>query len=109
MKRDLLEMLEWRALATRHDGPHDVWHIGTHMQTWVDAATWRDLHTIFGGFDRAGAWKALVATIRLFRKVAREAAERAGLDYPDELDRRVGAYVLSFADRLDRPDVGSSS
>ena len=73
------------------------------------AATWRFLDGVFGWLYRAGAWHAFVATVRLFRKVARDAAERTGLDYPDELDRRVGAYVLSFADRLGRREAGTSS
>ena len=96
MKELLLTMLEWRAVAT-HEGPVDVWYIGSHMRDWVDERTWRELHDVFGRFDRDDSGRALVATTKLFRRVARETAAALSLDYPDELERQVTDYILGFA------------
>ena len=96
MKEMLLKVLEWRALAA---GPADVWHIGHRMRDWVDDAIWEEVHAIFGSFDAGGSWRALDATARLFRRVAREAAAALDLEYPDKAETSVSAYLRQQAER----------
>ena len=99
MKTLLLTMLEWHAIASS-DQNVDVWHIGTHMMDWVDEATWNDIHTIFSGFDARESWHGLLATARLFRRLARETAAAADLEYPAEADKSISGYIAGFEDRI---------
>jgi aminoglycoside 6-adenylyltransferase len=99
MKEQLLTMLEWHASAAGMT-PRDVWHIGSHMRDWVDADTWRHLHEVFGRFDRLDGWRALLATISLFRRLAQETAQACGLIYPQEIDDKITAYIFSFERRI---------
>ena len=95
MKLDLLRMLEWRAVAQSE--PADVWHIGARMGEWVDPATWHDLHGVFGHFAEPDAWRALLATIRLFGRISREVAAAYGFKYPVELELDIQTYLATHA------------
>jgi aminoglycoside 6-adenylyltransferase len=95
MKEMLLRMLEWQAIAT-DGGRHDVWHIGTKMRTWVPPAVWRRLDEVFGRFAADDSWRALLATMSLFREVSFDVAERLGYRYPAGIDDAITAYVLGF-------------
>lgn len=92
MKRLLLEMIEWRAVA-EHGADHDVWHIGTRMEDWAPSEVWTALHQAFGHFGPADSWRALFATIDVFRNVSRETATLLGYRYPDDIDANVGSYI----------------
>jgi aminoglycoside 6-adenylyltransferase len=100
MKQDLLKMLEWKA-ATSAEGYPGPLYIGTYMRSWVDQRTWQDLASVFGPFDRNGSWNALLRTIELFRRIAKQVAEQASLGYPDETDSTVTEYITSFANRFE--------
>jgi aminoglycoside 6-adenylyltransferase len=99
MKENLLKMLEWHAIATS-DEPLDVWYIGSHMKDWADRDTWEELGKTFAHFDAKDSWRGLIATMNLFRRVARETADRAGLEYPSEVDQGVTKYIASFEGRF---------
>ena len=92
MKNELLTMLAWHVRATR-GWDHDTWHNGRFMGEWVDAATWQDLQAVFGRFEAADAWRALLANLELFRRLATEAAQHLAYDYPRLLDERVTHFV----------------
>lgn len=99
MKEMLLKVLEWHAIASK---PTDVWHIGLRMREWVDTKTGEEVGFIFGHFDAADSWRALIATMDLFRRVGRETATQLGLEYPEQTDAHITKYVLSFEERLGR-------
>jgi aminoglycoside 6-adenylyltransferase len=99
IKENLLKMLEWHAIVTRKE-PIDVWYIGSHMEEWVDPEIWRELRSVFSHFDPKDSWRGLLATINVFRRLATETANRAGLDYPNEIDRCVTGYIKSFEGRF---------
>jgi len=99
MKQQLLKMLEWHAIA-RNEQPVDVWHIGTHMRDWVDETTRGEMRVIFGAFDAASSWRALLATTELFRRLATETAALAGLEYPAGTDADISAYIAGFEGRI---------
>ena len=75
------------------------------MASWTDAETWRALHETFGHFDAADAWRALLATMDLFCRLASEAARHLGYAYPRSLDDHVTQYVgkLYAEDELPPP------
>lgn len=95
MKKNLLKMLEWHAIATG-GVPIDVWYIGSHLKDWVDPEIWRDLHDVYSRFDSKDSWRGLIATINLFRRITTVTAERLRLDYSKEIDRSVTQYLTSF-------------
>lgn len=99
MKTLVLRMLEWRAVA-RNQQPVDVWHIGVHMKEWADADTWAEIHGVFSAYDARSSWDGLLATTRLFRRLAMETATAAGLVYPAAVDDAVWQYVTSFGGRI---------
>jgi len=47
----------------------------------------------FGGYDLEGLWRALFATLDLFRWVATETAERLGYAYPTRADHKVTGWI----------------
>lgn len=96
MKETLLRMLEWRTVATSPEET-DVWYDGTKMKMWVGADRWASLRNVFGHFDRGDSWRALLATIDLFRETSREVASHYSFRYPTEQDEHISAYVLGFA------------
>lgn len=88
MKTLLLRMAQWHALAL-HDGNVDVWHNGLRMDQWADRDTWQAMQRIFGRFDTADARRAFEATVRLYGRLGREVAERAGLEYPQACEDQI--------------------
>jgi aminoglycoside 6-adenylyltransferase len=103
MKEHLLRMLEWHARAT-HGWEYDTWHNGRFLSRWTDPQTWDELQGTFGRFDAADSWQALLTTMRLFRRLATEAAACLGYRYPAVLDGRITQLVstLHTEDDLNR-------
>ncbi len=92
MKDGLLEMMEWHAVAT-HGLDYDTWHSGHFLAEWTDPQTWAALHSAFGTFEARDSWRALRATMELFRRLATETAQCLDYSYPETLDRRVAQFV----------------
>ncbi|HSX24732.1 MAG TPA: aminoglycoside 6-adenylyltransferase [Candidatus Andersenbacteria bacterium] len=99
MKEMMLKMLEWYAI-TRTDYPAEVWHIGTHIQHWLEPKKYDRLQLIFAHFDGKDSWKALLAELDLFRDISRAVADQLGYQYPTEMDMNISNYVRSFEGRL---------
>lgn len=95
----LLPMVEWHARAA--NGVDGTWHEGRFLETWADERVLADLEDSFARYDREDVERALLATMDLFRWVARETAETAGYDYPEEADERVSALVSDVLDQAD--------
>jgi aminoglycoside 6-adenylyltransferase len=88
MKENLLKILEWYAQSTQ-DWDIDTWFGGHHIQTWLDDQTLDDLHKVFGHFNVEDSWRALFATMNLFRRLATDLADDLDCNYPVELDQKV--------------------
>jgi len=105
MKEMLLRMLEWHALVTH--GPNtDTWYIGTKMRRWADAETWAEVEQVFSRFDRADAWRGLVAMMALFTRLTHETAAALGLNCPVASEQSVAAYVMGFEAKIAQLDGG---
>lgn len=91
----LLEMLEWHAHAT-HDASIDTYYRGDFMHDWVSEATWQELHGVFAHFDAEDSRNGLLASIRLFTRLAEEAAARLGYDYPRQMMAQVTDYISAL-------------
>lgn len=94
-KHFLLRMIEWNEEARRH-GETRMPPFGKRMASWVEKNTWEALQNVFGHFDAKDSWKALFATIELFRKLSKETAQSLGYPYPQEVDQAISGYVKSL-------------
>jgi aminoglycoside 6-adenylyltransferase len=101
MKESLLKMIEWHTRANQ-GWNYDTWHDGRFMLEWTDPETQEALYQVFGGFDAVDCWHALLSSMDLFRRLARETASALGYSYPTELDGNVTDFVkmLNKADDL---------
>ena len=91
-KELLLQMIEWHE-KSMHGWDLDTCQHGKRMQEWVDKETWDALNNCFAHFDAGDSWKALIATINLFRAVAMQTGERLGYRYPMGVDKNITMFV----------------
>lgn len=97
-KAGLLCMIEWHARAA-HGWDYDTWHAGKFLREWTDLQTREALPGIFGHWDAPDSWRALWATVDLFRRLATETADRLGYAYPARLDEQVTRCVKGWYER----------
>ncbi|WP_227353102.1 aminoglycoside 6-adenylyltransferase [Haladaptatus salinisoli] len=91
MKHDcLLPMIRWHARA-RTD--RDTWHGGRFLEEWADDRAVDELGDAFARYDADDLWRALFATMDLFRWVAEEVGGELGFKYPIAEDAAVTEIV----------------
>jgi aminoglycoside 6-adenylyltransferase len=90
LKRGLLAVIEWHALA---GGAADVWYEGHHLEEWADPRAVAALSGAFAHYEREDAWYALRETMVLFGWLAQETAVRLGLPYSAKTEARIRAWV----------------
>jgi len=88
----LLRMIEWHAKA-RHGFDYQTWRDGHFLEEWADPAIIARLKGTYPSHDEYAAWKALLATMDLFRDLAKETADRLNFDYPAGADGMVTEQV----------------
>ena len=96
LKSHLLSMLEWHARAV-HGWEYDTWHSGKFLFEWTDPLSRQTLYEIFAHFDRQDSKRALFATMDLFRRLARETADRLGYTYPSSLDEQISHAIAAIS------------
>ncbi len=92
MKELLRQMMEWHARTVRAPG-EDTWMRGRFLEEWADPRAQRALRVAFAHYDQADLWRALIATMDLFRWLARETMQGLGFSYPADGDRHATALV----------------
>jgi len=96
LKGLLLQMIEWQARA----GGTEVWMRGRFLEEWADPRALAALPGIYAHYGAEDVWRALLATMDLFRWLALETAARLGYAYPSLEDERTTALVRQlFAGR----------
>ncbi|NCF66321.1 MAG: hypothetical protein GWP61_10110 [Chloroflexi bacterium] len=99
LKNLLLRMLEFHALASQ-DPDFDTWMRGRFLETWADPRAVAALPQIFAHYEETDIWRALLATMELFRWLAFETADILALGYPTYGDQRCTDLVHQhFASR----------
>jgi len=93
MTDGMLGLLETHAHATR-GWDLDTWHRGRFIDRWADPTALADLPGIFPGYSEGEAWRALVATVDLFRRLAAELAAGLGVPYPQAVDDSVSNLIM---------------
>jgi aminoglycoside 6-adenylyltransferase len=92
LKFRLRRMMEWHARATKGQS-YDTWMRGRFLEEWVDPRARQELGKIFAHYDAEDVWRALLATMELFRWMAVETAERLGYPYLKSGDERATELV----------------
>lgn len=92
MKQLLLQIIEWHEKVV-NGAEYDTWHAGRFLCEWASKETQMELHNAFGHFDRIDSWKALIATINLFKRLSHEIAEKNKFTYPDNLEKSVYEWI----------------
>jgi aminoglycoside 6-adenylyltransferase len=92
LKHLLRQMLEWHARASRGEGV-DTWMRGRFLEEWADARAVASLPLVFAHYDAEDVWRALAATMELFRWLAVETADRLEYAYPQPGEARAVELV----------------
>jgi aminoglycoside 6-adenylyltransferase len=93
----LVQMLQWR-MECDQGWAMPARALGKGLRTLLPADIWGELHASYVGGSAEANWTALLRTMALFRRVAREVGDRLGYAYPAALDARVTAYVQRLWD-----------
>ncbi len=92
LKELLLQMIEWHE-KTVNGMEYDTWHAGRFLCEWASKETQEELQNSFGHFDRNDSWKALKATITLFKRLSREISDKKKFSYPYDLENSVYQWI----------------
>lgn len=92
MKQLLLQMIEWHQKVV-NGAEYDTWHAGRFLCEWASKEIQIELQNSFGHFDKNDSWKALIATITLFKRLSHEIAENKKFSYPYNLEISVNEWI----------------
>lgn len=95
MKTLVRQMLEWHAHVSRGV---EALEDGRYLEEWADPRARRELAGAFAHYDAADLWRSGLATMDLFRWLARETADALGYCYPDHTDARITAWITRCRD-----------
>jgi len=98
-------MIEWHA-ATMRGQDRDVWHDGRFLEQWADPRVLDRLRDAFAHYDRDDVRLALLATMDLFRWLAKETAERLAGRYPKSSDEYATGLVNTLLWQDSGTDIG---
>ena len=96
MKGMLLLMIEWYERSAK-GWDYDTWEGGRFLEEWADDSVVTALTPTFAHYDATDVWRALTATMDVFRKLSRETAARLGYPYPAKVDEGTIRLVAEIA------------
>ena len=88
----LLIMLGWR-IEIDHDWALKLAPYGRGLKRWLPPDLWAQFEETYTGADLSSNWLALFRSIDVMRRVAVEVGDSLGYRYPEQLERRVLAYL----------------
>lgn len=94
LKQHLLTLLEWHAAAQAD--PRDIWYDGRFLAEWADREALSELPATFAAYEISDLRRALFATLELFRRLARDVAQRLDYPYPLQSDRAIDDLIRSM-------------
>jgi aminoglycoside 6-adenylyltransferase len=99
IKEDVLKILEWHARA--HNGwDYDTWYYGHFLEDWASPRAVKELGKTFARYDTADCRRALLATMKLFRGLAKETAQQLDYPYPQKTDDNVSGWIREHLPRV---------
>jgi aminoglycoside 6-adenylyltransferase len=104
LKDRLRQMVEWHAHASRGEGI-DTWMRGRFLEEWADARVVDALPLVFAHYQELDVWRALTATMELFRWLAIETADLLGYPYPSWGAERAAEFTQELFAGRENPEV----
>lgn len=104
MKRLLLKAVECHAQVL-NGSDYDTWHNGRFLEQWADPRVLEGLRGAFAHYDQEDIGRALIATMDLFRWLAKEIAQYLGYPYPNPADERATELVNTLLSGKTRTEV----
>lgn len=95
LKGLLLQMIEWQARTAKGED-YDTWHEGRFLEEWAAPDILAQLEGTFAHYEEDDIWRALLATMDLFRRLAHGTAKLLGLEYPLGGDAEVSRLVAEL-------------
>ncbi len=92
MKELLLQMIEWHEKVV-NGNEYDTWHAGRFLCEWASEETQVELQSSFGHFDRSDSWKAVMATITLFKRLSHDISQRMNFPYSYDLENNIFNWI----------------
>ncbi|MDR0267821.1 aminoglycoside 6-adenylyltransferase [Paenibacillus sp.] len=89
----LIKMLEWK-VGIDTDFALSTGKSGKYLEKYLPKQKWVALMSTYPEGSYEDVWRALFATLDLFRSTAKEVAERLNYEYPLNDDRNVAAYLV---------------
>ena len=86
MKGLLLTLIESYA-HVKNGMDYNTWHNGRFIDTWADTQVLNELRNAFSHYDKEDITRALAVTMRLFKWMSFEIAEKLGFEYPYAAER----------------------
>ena len=88
----LLIMLGWR-IEIDHDWALKLGPYGRGLKRWLRQDLWEEFEATYTDAELSSNWSALFRSIDVMRRVAIEVGDHLGYRYPEQLERRVLAYL----------------
>ena len=88
----LLIMLGWR-IELEHDWALKLGPYGRGLKRWLPQDLWEQFAATYTDAELSSNWLVLFRTIDVMRRVAVEVGDHLGYRYPEQLERRVLAYL----------------
>lgn len=95
MKRLLLTMIEWHAHATSST-ELDTWFNGRFLERWADSQVIHALRQTFAHYETEDVWRAVMASMALFHRLASEVAGHLRYAYPTGQAQSVITWVTQY-------------
>jgi aminoglycoside 6-adenylyltransferase len=92
LRKELHDMIAWR-IGVDHGFSVATGKDGKYFKRFLSEPEYAMLMRTYSDSDAAHLWEALSTMCELFRKMALRVAERTGLTYPCEDDRRMMAHL----------------
>lgn len=93
----LITMLEWKS-GIAADFKISAGKAGKYLSVLLPAGDWEQFQSTYSDANIDNIWDALFTMCSLFRNTAVEVAERLGIEYPFEDDKRVTAFLSHVHD-----------
>lgn len=96
LKNYLLKMMEMYSVYNYNV---DVWHHGRFLDRWVDDGIKDELKNCFAHYERDDMISALLATLKLFKRLAKAVSQMKNINYPKDAEEYATRLVKTYFGR----------
>lgn len=106
LKALLLQIIEWHERAM-NGAEQIIWDAGRYIGLWASADIVTELKSVYGHYDKEDSWNALLATMRMFRRLSLELASLMNFTYCTDIEDKVTTWIIDShsAVNIHQPEV----